>query len=165
MKEHNVFQKEDAVSKAGRDISEKRASTIAYMIEEAKKAGISDNFARKAIYAYGKDAALKLKAMMKDPTDMLEYAEYFGTDHNNEILEMERIEVSEDKLYIDFHYCPYVKKWKEMGYSIEEMANLCDITMEGDRAYGDTFEAFEFRLGDTIAKGFDICQIRFDKKK
>jgi len=165
MKEHNVPNKRDAVADASRDVSEKRAATIAYMIMEAKKAGISDDFARKAIYEYGKDAAKKLKAMMKDPTDMLEYAEYFGTDYNNEIYEMERLEVSEDKLYIDFHYCPYVKMWKEMGYSTEEMDHLCDMTMEGDRAYGDTFEKFEFTLGKTIAQGCDVCQIRFDKKK
>ncbi len=165
MDKHNLPKKKSPVSEASRDVSEKRASTIAYMIEEAKKMGIGDDFARKAIYKYGQDAAKKLKAIMKDPTDMLEYAEYFGADYNNEIYEMERIEVSEDKLYIDFHYCPYVKMWKEMGYDIEEMSHLCDITMEGDRAYGDTFEAFDFTLGKTIAQGYDVCQIRFDKKK
>ena len=47
----------------------------------------------------------------------------------------------------------------------EEMAELCDIAMEGDRAVGASFDAFEFTLGETIAQGCPACQIRFDRVK
>ena len=45
------------------------------------------------------------------------------------------------------------------------MDRLCKIAMEGDRAIGETFPAFQFTLGKTIAQGYDVCQIRFDRKK
>ena len=38
-----------------RDICARRASTISYMIDEAKKRGLDDTFAREAIYKYGED--------------------------------------------------------------------------------------------------------------
>ena len=153
----------NATTDAARDISERRAATIAYMIDEAKKDGIDEKFARKAIYQYGMDMAIPMKEGMNDSTDMLEFSKYFGTDHNHDIYEMETIECNEDKLYIDFHYCPYVKKWIEQGRTPEEIANLCDITMEGDRAIGDCFDKFKFTLGKTIAQGHHVCEIRFDK--
>ena len=54
-----------------------------------------------------------------------------------------------EKLYIDFHYCPYVAEWIKQGRNPEEMATLCEIAMEGDRAIGETFDAFKFTLGKT----------------
>ena len=78
---------------------------------------------------------------------------------------MERVACDEDRLYIDFHYCPYVAEWIKQGRTPEEMDRLCKIAMEGDRAIGETFPAFQFTLGKTIAQGYDVCQIRFDRKK
>ena len=121
-----------------REICARRASTMSYMIDEAKKRGIDD---------------------------MLEFAQHFGTGHHTDIYEMERVACDEDRLYIDFHYCPYVAEWIKQGRTPEEMDRLCKIAMEGDRAIGETFPAFQFTLGKTIAQGYDVCQIRFDRKK
>ena len=71
-----------------RDISARRASTIANMIDEAKKQGLDDSFARKAIGKYGEDNAREMRKTMKNPDDFCEFASLFGTDHNKDIYEM-----------------------------------------------------------------------------
>lgn len=148
-----------------RDICARRASTISYMIDEAKKRGLDDDFAWKAIYHYGEDIGKEMYEEMKDPTDMVEFSKHFGTGHHTDIYEMETVASDENKLYIDFHYCPYVAEWIKQGRTPEEMDRLCKIAMEGDRAIGETFSAFKFTLGRTIAQGHDVCEIRFDKKQ
>ena len=146
-----------------RDICQRRASTISYMMDEAKKQGIDDSFARKAIYRYGEDLGKEICEAMDDVTDMVEFSKYFGAAPHTDIYEMETIESDENKLYIDFHYCPYVAEWVKQGRTPEELDNLCDIAMEGDRAIGDAFPKFKFTLGITIAQGHHVCEIRFDK--
>ena len=147
-----------------RDICARRASTMSYMIDEAKKRGIDDEFAWNAVYKYGEDIGKDMYAQMEDPTDMVEFSKYFGTGHHTDIYEMETVASDDKKLYIDFHYCPYVAEWIKQGRTPEEMDRLCKIAMEGDRAIGETFSAFKFTLGRTIAQGHDVCEIRFDKK-
>jgi len=146
-----------------RDISARRASTIALMIDEARKRGLDESFARNAIYQYGKAIGSALFARVDNPDDMIEFAKYFGTDHNHDIYEMETVTSDESRLEIDFHFCPYVEQWIKMGYSPEDIELLCDIAMDGDRAIGDCFPKIEFMLGKTIAQGYPVCQIRFIK--
>ena len=145
-----------------RDISARRAATISNMIEEAAKQGIDDSFARTAIGRYGADNAKAMRASMKDPDDFTEFANEFGTDHNREIYEMEVVEKTEDKLSIDFHYCPLVKAWQKQGCTDEEIERLCDMAMCGDRGIASAYGA-RLELPKTIARGDDICEIRFKK--
>lgn len=162
----NTPSKTDETTLALRGLCAKRASTICYMIQQAKAHGLPDAaFAREAITQYGADIGQDIKAQMKDPDDLLEFSTFFGVGADRDIYEMEVLEQSGDHLHIDFHYCPYVAAWQKMGRAPEEMAELCDIAMDGDRAVGASFEAFTFTLGDTIAKGCPVCQIRFDKVK
>mgnify|MGYP002236605464 CR=1 FL=1 len=90
---------------------------------------------------------------MKNPDDFAEFANEFGTDHNREIYEMEVVEKTEDRLSIDFHYCPYVTEWVKQGHTPEEIAHLCDLTMEGDREFAKQFPCLKFELKGTIADG------------
>lgn len=146
-----------------RDICARRAATIANMIDEAEKRGLDDTFAREGIAKYGADNAEELRAAMKDPGDFNEFTANFGTDHNKDIYEMEVIEKTGDKLSIDFHYCPYVTEWVRQGRSPEEIARLCEITMEGDHAFAKQFPCLTFRLEGTIADGEPVCRLRFRK--
>ena len=69
-------------------------------------------------------------------------------------------------LRCDFHYCPLVKAWQKQGCSDEEIRCLCDHAMCGDRGIAESFGC-ELDLPATIARGDDVCQIRFvrrDKK-
>ncbi len=50
-----------------------------------------------------------------------------------------------------------------MAKTTEEMARLCDVCMAGDRAFAEVFDDIEFELGDTIAKGNSVCEIRYYK--
>lgn len=166
MKEiQNIPTKTDEITLALRGLCAKRASTICYMIQQAKAHGVQDGvaFAREAVTQYGADIGRELKNKLKDPDDLLEFSQYFGAGTDRDIYEMEVVEQSKDRFYLDFHYCPYVAEWQKMGRAPEEMAELCDIAMEGDRAIGASFDGFTFTLGETIAQGCPACQIRFDK--
>ena len=69
-------------------------------------------------------------------------------------------ECTDDNLSIDFHYCPLVKAWQKMGKTDEEIARLCDTAMCGDRGIISRFGG-KLILNKVIAKGDDICEIRF----
>ena len=71
-------------------------------------------------------------------------------------------ECEDDRLSIDFHYCPLVKAWQKQGCTDEEIARLCDIAMCGDRGIASAYGA-RLELPKTISRGDDICEIRFKK--
>jgi hypothetical protein len=78
------------------------------------------------------------------------------------IFEMKILESTDDKLSVDFHYCPLVAAWQKLGCTDEEIARLCDIAMEGDRGIAERFGG-RLELGDTIANGHSTCQVKFLK--
>ena len=78
------------------------------------------------------------------------------------VFEMKILESTDDKLYIDFHYCPLVKAWQNAGCTDEEIAKLCDIAMCGDHNIGKCYDA-KLDLPKCIAKGDDICALRYHK--
>ena len=80
------------------------------------------------------------------------------------VFEMKILRCDDDHLDIDFHYCPLVKAWQKAGCSDEEIATLCDIAMCGDHGIGDRYGAI-LELPKCIAKGDDICALRYSKKK
>lgn len=75
---------------------------------------------------------------------------------------MKIVESTDDKLSIDFHYCPLVKAWQKQGASDEAIKKYCDMAMCGDRGIAESFGA-TLDLPKTIAEGGDMCQIRFSK--
>jgi hypothetical protein len=75
---------------------------------------------------------------------------------------MKILESTDDKLYINFGYCPLVAAWQKIGCTDEEIGRLCDIAMEGDRGIAESYGG-KMELGDTIANGYNRCQIRFIK--
>ncbi|MBR2789741.1 MAG: L-2-amino-thiazoline-4-carboxylic acid hydrolase, partial [Eggerthellaceae bacterium] len=78
------------------------------------------------------------------------------------VFEMDILRCDDDHLDIDFHYCPLVKAWQKQGCTDEEIAELCDHAMCGDRGIAESFGA-DLSLPQTIAKGADTCQIRFHR--
>ena len=77
---------------------------------------------------------------------------------------MKILESTDDKLSIDFHYCPLVKAWQKAGCTDEEIAMLCDIAMCGDCGIGECYGSV-LDLPKCIAKGDDICSLRYKKQK
>ncbi|MDR1144228.1 MAG: L-2-amino-thiazoline-4-carboxylic acid hydrolase [Spirochaetaceae bacterium] len=80
------------------------------------------------------------------------------------IFEMKFRRLTDDAFDVDFHYCPLVSAWKKQGCSDDECDKLCDWAMEGDRGIAETFGC-ELELEKTIARGDDVCQIRFRRKQ
>ena len=104
------------------------------------------------------------KSLKKDFT-IDEFLEVFASQPHFDIYEMEVVKKTEDMFLIHFNYCPYVEEWTKQGYCDDELAELCDITMEGDKAIGDCFPNLRFTLGKTIAQGHCVCELLFEKIK
>jgi hypothetical protein len=124
-----------------------------------------DEFARPAIRITGWLGGKERRERMKDPGSMGEFSTVFAAGTSRKVFEMEVLAADEEKYHLDFGYCPLVSAWQKLGASPEEITQLCDIAMEGDRGIADQFPVFEFSLGKTIAEGSKVCQIRFDRKK
>lgn len=78
------------------------------------------------------------------------------------VFEMDVVRCDDDHLDIDFHYCPLVKGWQNMGCTDEEIALLCDIAMCGDQGIGEKYGC-TLDLPKCIAKGDDICSLRYHR--
>lgn len=72
----NKPTKTDETTLGLRGLCAKRASTICYMIQQAKEHGVQDGaaFAREAITKYGEDIGQVVKSKMKNPDDLLEFS-------------------------------------------------------------------------------------------
>lgn len=149
-----------------RNAIEHRATWMSLLMDEARKSGLDwDDFARKAIFNtgcfHGKDIAVKCT----DISDLKKFAEVFADEAGKKIFERNVTELSDDRLSIEFHYCPLVSAWIKQGFSDEDIAKLCDIAMDGDRGIVSNFPSFQFELGKTIAQGNPVCELNFIKQK
>jgi hypothetical protein len=140
---------------------EHRATWFALLVDEARKRGLDLSFARDAIYRCG---AFHGESKLLRTEDIKEFTEAFLPENTRKVFEMET-DVTEDELKVTFHYCPLVEAWQKLGLPEEDIAEFCDIAMDGDRGIVSTHETFEYRLGDTIAKGSQTCELFITKKK
>lgn len=165
----NKPTKTDEVTNMMRSLCAKRACTQYFCEVEAKKAGLEgDQWIDTAMKRYGYDTAKALEANMKDPSDLEEFAQNFGVGLDRDIYEMQNVEQTKDRFFLQFHYCPFVAKWIEMGVPQEDLPRLCFIAMGGDRGIGEVFEkehGIKFTLGKTIAHGHPTCDLLFEKIK
>ena len=142
---------------------EHRATWMYLLLKEARERGLEwDEFARPAVRATGCLSGQKKLEKMKDPGNMEEFSTVFAGETSRGVFEMEVVKQDEEGYHLDFHYCPLVSAWQKWGATQEEIEQLCDIAMDGDRGVADQFPEFEFSLGKTIAEGGYVCQIRFD---
>jgi len=161
----NTPTPQDRVTEEVRKAIEHRATWMYYLLQEAKKDGLDwDDFARRAVSRTGALHGDAKREKLQDPDSMLEFSQNFAGETSQKVFEMEVAARDENSYHLDFHYCPLVAAWQKLGASDEEIEQLCDIAMDGDRGIADQFPAFEFSLGKTIAQGHPVCQIRFDKK-
>jgi len=142
-----------------RDAIEHRATWFYYLVQEAKKRGLDNDFARAAIIGCG---CFHGENKYTKTDDLSVFAPEFINENVRNIFEMNTT-LTEEEFNIEFNYCPLVAAWKKLTDDEEEIAMLCDIAMDGDRGIASTFPAFEFELGKTIAKGDPICEVCFRK--
>ena len=147
-----------------REQLEHRATWLYLLCDEASKRGLEwESFAPDAIKRCGLYQGRNLVA--KGRTDSLKgLRKTLFTKPAQLVFEMDIVKSTDDELDIDFHYCPLVKAWQKAGCSDEEIARLCDIAMCGDHGIGERYNA-DLILESCIAKGDDICALRYKKRK
>ena len=147
---------------AVREQLEHRALWLYLLCDEAGKRGLDWwDFGSAAIKRCGHTHGANL--VKKGKTDsLIGLRKTLFTKPAQMVFEMKILESTDDKLSIDFHYCPLVKAWQKAGCTDEEIATLCDIAMCGDHGIGKCYGA-TLDLPKCIAKGDDICALRYHK--
>jgi hypothetical protein len=149
--------------KAVREQLEHRALWMYFLNDEARQLGVAPaDYAPAAIRRVGFYQGQQLVAKAKSPT-LLGLRKVLFTKPAQWVFEMKIRESTEQSLYIDFYYCPLVKAWQRQGCSDQEISDLCDFAMCGDRGIAESFNA-ELSLPKTLAKGDACCEIRFDSR-
>lgn len=145
---------------------EHRATWFYLLLDEARKAGADmEAIGRAAIRRCGEfHSDAKIRQHCADVNDLREFLKPFADEVGQKVFEMEVKECEQNKLSLDFHYCPLVAAWKKLGVPDEEIPLLCDIAMDGDRGICAGLEGYEFKLGKVIAKNEGICEIRIERK-
>lgn len=145
-----------------RETLEHRATWLYLLADEAGKRGLDwSDFGTPAVYRCGTQQGGDL--VRKGRTTSLKgLRKTLFTLPARLVFEMKVVESTDDKLSIDFHYCPLVKAWQKQGCSDEQIVALCDIAMSGDRGIARAYGA-RLDLPQTISRGADHCQIRFVK--
>ncbi len=148
---------------AVREQLEHRATWLYLLCDEAKKRGLDPReFASEAVHRCGLTQGAHL--VEKGNTDSLKgLKKTLFTKPAQWVFEMDVLKSTDEELNLDFHYCPLVKAWQKAGCSDEEIAMLCDIAMCGDHGIGECYESV-LDLPKCIAKGDDVCSLRYHKK-
>ncbi len=157
----NKATKSDPRTDLLRSAIEHRATWFGLMIEEAEKKGIDISFAKEAVFKCG---CFHGQNKFPRTDDLKAFAAAFANEDVVNTFEMD-VTCSDTEFSIDFHYCPLVAAWEKLGIDVEKFPALCDAAMDGDRGIINEYDAFEFELGKTIAKGDDICEVRIRKIK
>ncbi len=158
----NEPKHKNALLQAVRAQLEHRAFWLYLLCDEAGKRGLPwEDFGSAAVKRCGLSQGATL--VKKGGTDSLKgLKKTLFTKPAQWVFEMDIKESTDDKLSIDFHYCPLVKAWQKAGCTDEEIALLCDIAMCGDHGIGECYGA-KLELPKCIAKGDDICALRYKK--
>jgi len=158
----NIPKHNNKIIKGVRRLLEHRAAWLYLLLDEAEKRGINpEDFAKSAIMRCGCDQGNQLIA--EAGTKSLKgLKKILFTMSARLMFEMKILACTDDRLDIDFHYCPLVAAWQSQGVTDEQIAKLCDIAMQGDRGIARSFGC-ELELGETIAKGYSKCEIRFKR--
>ena len=133
------------------------------LIDEAVKAGLdAETVLRKAIKRCGNIHGDGFKDNCANPDSCVDFKNAFLNEVGIKTFEMDGIDVGEDDLKIEFHYCPLVNAWKKLEFDDKTCELLCDVAMDGDRGIAEAM-GLKLDLTDTIAKGCSTCKLHFHK--
>lgn len=143
---------------------EHRAHWLYLLCDEGRKRGLDPwDFGSAAVRRCGLSQGADLVA--KGGTDSLKgLKKTLFTRPAQWVFEMDVLESTDDRLSLDFHYCPLVKAWQRAGCTDEEIAWLCDTAMCGDHGIGRMYGS-RLELPKCIARGDDVCSLRYIKEK
>lgn len=162
---NKITIKGDPVADIQRGAIGHRATWTGLTYTKAKEAGLADQvetIIRQAIVETGQIQGSEIKEQCQDPANVACFAETFFTPNVIKTFEVEFKTKTAERLDLEFHHCPLLKAWQDLGFDDETCEKLCDIAMDGDRNIAKAM-GYEFHLGDTIANGCPTCQISFFK--
>lgn len=157
--------KNDSIVDIQRGAIGHRAIWTGLTYTKAREAGMAmeiEKIIREAIVETGRIQGAEIRAECQNPESVKCFAETFLTPNVVKTFEIEFKEKNEDRVDMEFHHCPLLKGWQELGFDDATCEKLCDMAMDGDRNIAKAM-GFEFHLGDTIANGCKSCQITFFK--
>jgi hypothetical protein len=144
-----------------RSMFEHRAEWLYLLLDEARKRGLPWNdFAPGAVFRCGRFHGEEMARGAAKGEGLLALRKKIFSGVGTRVFEMKVKKSTADELAVDFHYCPLVSAWKKQGATDEEIGVLCDIAMRGDAAIAEAFGA-RLELGEVIAKGGSVCELRF----
>lgn len=149
-----------------RYLIEQRAEWMYELCEEMEAHGVEyEEIARAAISRFGcRRGQCMVEGLPGKGHSLVELAKYFQESPNTTVFEKEYVQVSEDKLEIDFHYCPLLACWQKLTGDEKKLAKLCDIAMDGDRGMFGAVPGSEFILKSTLAEGAPVCKMIIQKR-
>ncbi|MDY0092576.1 MAG: L-2-amino-thiazoline-4-carboxylic acid hydrolase [Candidatus Vecturithrix sp.] len=140
---------------------EHRATWMYLLLDEARQRGLNwEDFARKAIRRCGCFHG-ESRFSKTDRADV--FANEFATENVKQIFDLDICELTEERFVCEFHYCPLVSAWQKIGAAAEDIPQLCDLAMEGDRGILATIPDLDFCLEQTLARGERVCRIVISK--
>lgn len=131
--------------------------------KEEGKAEEAEKFIRKAVEKTGLIQGNQIKSKCADPENVACFADAFLSPTLLKSFEIEFATKNEDRVDLEFHHCPLLKAWVDLGFDDETCEKLCDIAMDGDRNIAKAM-GYDFYLGETLAQGCPVCQVSFFKK-
>jgi hypothetical protein len=131
--------------------------------QKAGKADEAEKMIRDAITQTGEIHGAGIKSRCGDPNNVASFSEAFVSPTVVKTFEMDFKTKTADRLDIEFHHCPLLKAWQELGIDDKTCGKLCDMAMDGDRGIAKAM-GLEFHLGTTIANGGSKCEVSFYKK-
>ena len=138
-----------------------RAAWLYLLLDEAKKRGHDvEEFARPAIRRMGHIHGGQ-RFSEEARHDLRLFAREFATEIPMQLFDMEIVESTAERFVVDFHFCPLLAAWQNLTSDEKELAEVCDIAMDGDRGIADTLPDYEFTLESTIAGGDKVCRLAF----
>ena len=166
MIENKISIKDDPVVDLYRSAIGHRATWTGLTYIKAREAGMTDEvekIIREAITETAKFQGTQIKSKCLDPENVSCFAETFLTPNAVRTFEIEFKTKTEDRVDLEFHHCPLLKAWQDLGFDDATCEKLCDMAMDGDRGIAKTM-GYEFHLGDTIANGCKTCQMTYFKR-
>jgi hypothetical protein len=156
---------DDPVVNIQRDAIGHRATWTGLTYTKAREAGMAEEaekFIRAAIAETGAFHGSEIKSHCQDPESVSGFVDTFLTQNVIKTFEIEFTAKTAGRVDIEFHHCPLLKAWQDLGFDEQTCDKLCDMAMDGDRNIAKAM-GFEFHLGDTIATGYKTCKLSFFK--
>lgn len=158
--------KDDPVVNIQRDAIGHRATWTGLTYVKAREAGlaeVAETLIRAAIAETGCIHGTEIKSHCQSPDSVECFVDTFMTPNVVKTFEVEFKAKSPDRVDLEFHHCPLLKAWQDLGLDDQTCEKLCDMAMDGDRNIAKAM-GYAFDLGDTIANGDKTCKLSFYKK-